>query len=251
MDVRPLLSHRDLGPIGFDETLELQRGLRSERMSGDGCDQLLTLEHPPVLTGGRRAAAADLLASEDELSGRGVLVRNIERGGSWTWHGPGQLVAYPIVALRNWGIRVPVFVAGLEGAMAELTEWALDRAGLDLAELGWALGRRCGFPGTWLQRPDGSVAKVGAVGVHFRRFVSMHGLAWNLDPEPWGFDLIRPCGLQEEVTSVRRLVDELGGNVAALPTRAAAAELLAHILPLWWTASQGRSCVTFDGPEPG
>jgi lipoate-protein ligase B len=237
--VAPDLVHQDLGSADYDVTWDLQRSLRERLLAGEGPCVLLTLEHSPaVITGGRRSDPTDLLTSADELERRGILLRNVERGGSWTWHGPGQLVAYPIVALRRWGLRVPDFVAGLEGAMLELTDWALRETGVDLQAKGWQLGRRCGFPGAWLQRPSGAPVKIGAVGVHFRRFVSLHGLAWNLDPHPWGFDLIQPCGLADEVTSVRRLCQELGGDLGAVPGRAPAAALLAEILPKWWGAGR-------------
>ena len=241
----PGLVHRELGAVDYDVVLALQQALREDLLAGRGEDVLLTLEHGPVLTGGRRSVASDLLVPRDELARRGILLRKIERGGSWTWHGPGQLVAYPIVALSHWGIRVPDFVAGLESAMLELTEWALAEAGLDLESRGWKLGRRCGFPGAWLRRPSGSFAKIGAVGLHFRRFVSIHGLAWNLDPEPWGFALIQPCGLTDEVTSVRRLCDELGGAAARLPSRVEAGHQLAVMLPLWWTGRR-PACQVFE-----
>jgi lipoate-protein ligase B len=231
----PELECRDLGSADFDESWELQRALREELLAGAGRDTLLTLEHvPPVVTGGRRASKQDLLLSSEEFAARGVSLRNIERGGSWTWHGPGQLVAYPIVELRRWGLRVPDFVAGLECCMLDLTSWALERVGVHLEEQGWQKGRRRGYPGAWLRRPSGDLVKIGAVGVHFRRFVSLHGLAWNLDPSPWGFDLIRPCGLRDEVTSVRRIADELGGDGARLPTRQEAAEKLGELLPRRW-----------------
>ncbi len=182
-------------------------------MAGRGEDVLLTLEHdPPVLTAGRRATDAGLV-DPDRFERR-----TIERGGEWTYHGPGQLVAYPIVAIRGWGLRVTEFVAGLETAMAALVAEAVP---------GVEVGRRCDFPGAWVRRAGADLAKVGAVGVHFRRFVSLHGLALNVDPDPWGFDAIVPCGLSDEVTSIARL----GGDV---PTIADAADRLAELLPAAW-----------------
>jgi lipoate-protein ligase B len=228
--------------VDYDPTWDLQKSIRERLLQGEGPCALLTLEHSPaVITGGRRSEPADLLTAPEELERRGILLRTIERGGSWTWHGPGQLVGYPIVALKRWGLRVPDFVAGLEGAMLELTGWALQRTGVAIETAGWQLGRRCGFPGAWLRRPGGAYVKIGAVGVHFRRFVSLHGLAWNLDPDPWGFELIQPCGLTDEVTSARRLCDELGGDAERLPSREQAGERLAQILPLWWGGEGSRS----------
>ena len=248
--VQPL-RHVDLGAVGFDPAWERQRDLRQRLLDGEICDTLLTLEHsPPVITGGRRSAPSDLLTSAEELERRGVELRRIERGGSWTYHGPGQLVAYPLVALKRWRLKVPEFVAGLEFAMLDLTHWALCATGVDLSERGWTLGRRCGFPGAWLQRPDGRFAKIGAVGVHFRRFVSLHGLAWNLDPVPWGFDLIQPCGLSDEVTSAARLCVELGGDPARLPSRSAAAARLATRLPELWVSPPTAAPLSDRGVLP-
>ena len=246
------LLHVDLGAVAFDPTWERQRELRHRLLEGEACDTLLTLEHsPPAITGGRRSDPSDLLASPEELERRGVDLRKIERGGSWTYHGPGQLVAYPLVALRRWRLKVPDFVAGLEFAMLDLTDWALSATGVDLSQRGWALGRRCGFPGAWLQRPDGRYAKIGAVGVHFRRFVSLHGLAWNLDPAPWGFDLIQPCGLSDEVTSAARLCAELGGDRSRLPSRSDAAARLAIRLPELWAAPPSAAPLSDTGVPPG
>ena len=215
-----ILEHRHLGGVDYDTAWRLQRELREERLAGRGRDVLLTLEHdPPVLTAGRRATPAGLRNAE------GIQQRTIERGGEWTYHGPGQLVGYPIVALGGWKLRVTDFVAGLETAMAVIAR----RARLD----GVIVGRRCGFPGAWTSGPAG-VAKLGAVGVHVRRFVSLHGLALNLDPEPWGFDRIVPCGLAEEVLSVRRLIARYDGDETATPTVSEGAAMVAELLPAAW-----------------
>lgn len=228
-----------LGRASWDAAHQRQLALRQERLEGRGTDTVLTVEHDPVLTAGRRSDPDDLLHSEEALEAEGIAVRRAERGGSWTWHGPGQLVAYPIVRLPDRGLKVPAFVAGLELAMAELTRETLARCGVTDVEV----GRRCGFPGTWVRRSRG-VAKVGAVGVHVRRFVALHGLAWNLDPNPWGFDRIVPCGLDDvETTSVARLVAEGGGDSAALPTVDQAAARLVELLPIAWAEPlRLRSC---------
>lgn len=194
---------------------------------------LLTLEHdPPVLTAGRRAQEENLRQPREALEALGFQLRAVERGGDWTYHGPGQLVGYPIVALRGRSLKVRGLVRGLEAAMAEVVERCLRAAGADPSSL--RLGRLDGFPGCWVFRPDGGRAKVGAVGVHIRRGVSLHGLALNLDPRPWGFDRIVPCGLADEVTSVARLAAELGGDPAGLPALEPVAELLASALPRAW-----------------
>jgi len=245
--VRPELLHRHLGRLDYDTVWELQRGLRAQRLASEGSDTLLTVEHdPPVLTAGRRAVDTHLRVDRSQLARDGIQVRAVERGGDWTWHGPGQLVAYPIVALKAWNLRVTGFVEGLERAMAEVVRRTLER-GADparCAEL--AIGRRCGFPGTWVRRGDGSRAKLGAVGVHMRRFVSLHGLALNLDPRPWGFDRIVPCGLQDEVSSVARLLEEIGGEPEAVPSVEEAAGWLADLLPRAWGEPLSLSCDSIE-----
>ncbi len=218
------LVHEHLGAVDYDTAWALQRRLHAERLAGRGRDTLLTLEHSPgVLTAGRRALDRNLRTSRDALEAEGVQVRDVERGGDWTWHGPGQLVAYPVLALKGWDLDVPAFVAGLESAMATIAQRALDRAGLELRA-----GRRCGYPGLWVLG-DGFV-KLGAVGVHVRRFVTLHGLALNLDPEPWGFARIVPCGLKEPTSSLARLI----GSGERLPSVEQAGLELAELLPRLW-----------------
>jgi lipoate-protein ligase B len=223
--------------MDYDSAWALQRELRDRRITGEGHDVLLTLEHdPPVFTAGRRAHEENLRLPRSQLEELGFQLRAVERGGDWTFHGPGQLVGYPIVGLVDRHLKVTGLVRGLEAAMADVVRACLARAGVDPEAAGLTLGQLKGLPGCWLFRPDGSRAKVGAVGVYIRRFVSLHGLALNLDPRPWGFGRIVPCGLQDEVTSVARLIDELGGDPRALPSMEEAAGLLAAALPPAWAA---------------
>lgn len=222
------LEHRHLGLLDYDSAWTLQRRLR-ERLLADpqAPDVLLTVQHPPVLTAGKRALAANLLRPRSELEALGVAVRDVERGGDWTWHGPGQLVGYPIVSLRRRRIAVKHFVGALEGAMIDLADRAFAAAGLSLP-----LIRKRGQPGAWLDEPGGPRRKLGATGVNIRHGVSLHGLALNLDPDPWGFDYIVPCGLSGvETTSVARLIAERGGDPAALPSVQVAGAWLAECLP--------------------
>ena len=243
----PALVHRSLGRMCYDEALEIQRSHRRELLEGRGEDVVLTVEHAPgVLTAGRRALPGDLRLSSSELDDLGVDLRDVERGGSWTWHGPGQLVAYPVIALRRWNLKVPAFVSGLEWAMALLVQRLMSRCGVEVEAVGLRVGVLGGFPGTWVRRGDGSRAKLGAVGVHLRRFVSLHGLALNLDPRPWGFDRILPCGLQDEVSSVARLLEELGGEPAAVPSVEEAAGWLAVLLPRAWEEPLSLRCESIE-----
>lgn len=220
--------HRHLGQLDYDAAWVLQRTLRERLLSDpDAPDVLLTVEHPPVLTAGRRALDANLITPRPELARLGIQVRAVERGGDWTWHGPGQLVGYPIVALRRRRLKVKHFVGGLEDAMLAVAGRAFAATGLDLR-----LTRRVGHPGAWIADSTGARRKIGATGVHIRHGVSLHGLALNLDPDPWGFDHIVPCGLHDtETTSIRRVADADGGDASAVPSLLEAAQWLAQVLP--------------------
>ncbi len=211
------LTHRPLGVASYGEAWELQRqARRALQQRPDAPEVVFTVEHPAVLTAGTRAAPENLRADEPSLRARGVAIEHIERGGDWTYHGPGQLVVYPIVSLRRRRMGAKAYVAGLEATMERLARRALAAAG---ADAGVSLIRKCGAPGLWARRDDGSTCKLGAVGVHISRGVTLHGLALNLDPDPWGFDWIVPCGLAgEETSSVAALVRESGGDVGALPS---------------------------------
>ncbi|MCO4768939.1 MAG: lipoyl(octanoyl) transferase LipB [Deltaproteobacteria bacterium] len=223
------LLHRPLGRADYQSTWDLQRALRARLLAEGGPDTLLTVEHPPVLTAGRRAAEEHLTTSRADLAARGVLLQAIERGGDWTYHGPGQLVAYPIVALRRRRLGARAFVGALQDTMRALGERAIAATGVSLPE--GSLDVRCDAPGTWFVRPDGSTAKLGAVGVHISHGVTMHGFALNLDPEPWGFAWIVPCGLaDEETTSLARVVVELGGDPSRLPSMESLAGWVPEVL---------------------
>jgi lipoyl(octanoyl) transferase len=196
--VDPAVLHaRWLGRIEYREAYALQKVLVDDRAAGRIGDQLLLLEHPPVLTLGKRSDPAHILATPDELEARGVSVEHIERGGEVTYHGPGQLVAYPIVRLHERGLLLRPFVRALEAAMVETC-----------AALGVTAARREGHPGCWCD-PNGQVPrKIGALGLRIERGVSYHGIALNIDVDLDDFGLIDPCGMPGvESTSIAR---ELG-----------------------------------------
>jgi lipoyl(octanoyl) transferase len=173
-----------LGRIGYREAWTLQKSLAADRADGRIGDRLLLLEHPPVLTLGRHADAGHVLGSPDELARRGIEVIRVERGGEVTYHGPGQLVAYPILALSRRGLLLRPFVRALEAAMTETC-----------AAFGVAAGRRDGHPGCWVE-PDGDAPrKIGALGIRVERGVSYHGIALNIEPDLADFELIDPCGM--------------------------------------------------------
>ncbi|MBA2701195.1 MAG: lipoyl(octanoyl) transferase LipB [Chloroflexi bacterium] len=200
---RPL-NARWLGLIDYRQALGLQKDLLRARAEGRIGDQLLLLEHPAVLTLGRNADRAYIRASEAELTDRAISVEQSERGGEVTYHGPGQLVAYPIVRLHERGLLVRPFVRALETALV----------GTCLA-LGVRAERRDGHPGCWCTGEGSAPRKIGALGLRIERGVSFHGVALNVTVNLADFELIDPCGMPGVIsTSVAR---ELG-DVNATPT---------------------------------
>ncbi len=185
-----------LGRVPFAATARQQERLRAAVIAGVGPETLLLCEHGPVITLGRSARRANVLASTATLAARDVAVVETARGGDVTYHGPGQLVGYPVVRLRRG-------VVGHVTAMAHAVADVL--AGLGIAAV-WRRDR----PGLWV-----GDAKICAVGVHVRQRVAIHGFALNVSNGPDGFDLIVPCGLPDaRVTSIAR---ELRGAAAIPP----------------------------------
>ncbi len=186
----------DFGRRGYAETLELQRRLCAERGAPDhGLDDLLlVVEHEPVITLGRTTRTSSLPIALDEIAQRGVGVHEVERGGDVTWHGPGQLVGYPIVDLRRMRADLHWYLRSLEDALIDA-----------LGSLGIPADRNPGYTGVWT-----AGRKIASLGVHVKRWVTLHGFALNVVNDLDGFDLIVPCGIQQVVmTSVAA---ELGGN---------------------------------------
>jgi lipoyl(octanoyl) transferase len=173
-----------LGRIDYRACWDLQRRLAAARADGRIGDQLLLLEHPPVLTLGRHADASHVLATPADLAARGIELLRVERGGEVTYHGPGQLVAYPILALSRRGLLLRPLVRALEAALAD----ACRTAGVDA-------GRRDGPPGCWCDPNGPEPRKIGALGIRVERGVSYHGIALNVDPDLRDFALIDPCGM--------------------------------------------------------
>jgi lipoyl(octanoyl) transferase len=181
------LRARWLGRVAYRDAWALQQALAAARADGTLAeDQLLLLEHDPVLTLGRNASQAHVLALPELLAARGIEVLRVERGGEVTYHGPGQLVAYPIVALaagpRALGVRP--FVEALEGAMADTC-----------AAAGVAAGSRPGHPGCWVAADSPLPRKIGALGIRVARGISFHGIALNVTTNLADFGLIDPCGM--------------------------------------------------------
>jgi lipoyl(octanoyl) transferase len=193
-----------LGRVDYREAHVLQKRLVDDRASGRIGDRLLLLEHPAVLTLGRHSDPSHILASPDELHARGIAVERVERGGEVTYHGPGQLVAYPIVRLQERGLLLRPLVRALETALIETC-----------AELGVVAARRDGHPGCWCDADGPVPRKIGALGLRVERGVSYHGIALNISVDLDDFALIDACGMPDvESTSIDR---ELG-RPAAVPT---------------------------------
>jgi lipoate-protein ligase B len=183
----------DLPETGYQTALDQQLAVVDAKTSGRlDADVILCVEHPRVFTLGRRGGRENLCVSEDFLAEKGVSVVPTERGGNITYHGPGQLVVYPIINLNRRHLKVVEFVSGLEQAMIRTAgHWGI-RAGTDPANRG-----------VWLNGD-----KLGSIGITIRRGVSFHGLALNVntDMEPFGW--INPCGLnQVRMTSFERYLD--------------------------------------------
>jgi lipoyl(octanoyl) transferase len=197
-----------LGRIAYRDAWRLQRELVAQRADGLIADRLLLLEHDPVLTLGRQADERHVLASPRELRRRNIEVVRVERGGEVTYHGPGQLVAYPILRLGDRSLLVRPLVAALEAAMIE----TCARLGVDAI-------RRDGHPGCWIDGgPGRPFRKIGALGLRIERGVSYHGIALNVDVDLRDFDLIDPCG---EPGLISTSVAEELGRTAEPPTTAA------------------------------
>ena len=178
------LAVRWLGRVPYRDAWQLQHRLVVARAAGAIGDQLLLLEHDPVLTLGRHADESHVLAPPAELARRGIELLRVERGGEVTYHGPGQLVAYPILALERRGLLLRPLVRALEEALVETC-----------AAFGVAAARRDGHPGCWCD-PDGPAPrKIGALGIRVERGISYHGIALNVSVELADFDLIDPCGM--------------------------------------------------------
>jgi lipoyl(octanoyl) transferase len=179
-----------LGRTAYRDAWALQKELAARRADGAIGDRLLLVEHEPVLTLGRGADERHVLASAAELEARGIEVIRVERGGEVTYHGPGQLVAYPILALSRRGLMLRPLVRALEAAMVETC-----------AAFGVRADRRDGHPGCWIDPDGSSPRKIGALGIRVERGVSYHGIALNVSPDLDDFALIDACGMPGVVST--------------------------------------------------
>ena len=210
--------HIDLGLIGYAEAWELQKRVVAARKAGAIEDVLLFCEHPHVITLGRSGKRGNLLVSESVLRQKGVAYFETTRGGDITYHGPGQIVGYPILNLGAIRRDVMWYVRSLEDAMIRAT-----------AELGIEARKEAGKTGIWVGE-TGVEEKLAAIGVHISRWVTSHGFAYNVATDLRYFELIVPCGIAErKATSLEKL---LARNVSLSEPKPLLAKHLGEVLGL-------------------
>jgi lipoyl(octanoyl) transferase len=187
-----------LGQRDYCEVWEMQKELAAQRLAGEIPDTLLLLEHPPTLTLGRAANPAHILAGPETLEKENITVVESDRGGDITYHGPGQLVGYPI-----FNLQAAPHTPDLHAYLRQIEE-ALIRA---LATFGILAGRFPGYTGVWTGLDTPHPEKIAAIGIRASRWITMHGFALNVCPNLAHFELIVPCGIQEYgVTSLSCLL---------------------------------------------
>jgi lipoyl(octanoyl) transferase len=212
----PELLLLDCGTLPYKDAWEAQLRLAERRAEGSIADVLMLLQHPPVYSRGRRTKAEELPMGDEWYEARGIEVLDTDRGGLVTYHGPGQLVAYPIVDLAPMGGDVHEYVRGLERVMIG-----------SLAEHGVGAQTIEGLTGVWTEGPppgpgvDGEAKKIGSIGIHVSKGITTHGLAVNVDNDLQPFEWVVPCGIQGvAMTSIAQeggseaTVDAYGATVA-------------------------------------
>ncbi len=190
------------GLLGYERARAAQERLEGGRYAGEVPDLLVLLEHPPVYTKGRRTDPAELPMGEDWYRLQGIEVTDTDRGGRVTYHGPGQLVAYPIVSLKPYGDDVHDYIRRMERVMiAALGDWEVEAQVIEGLTGVWTLGE---------PPPAGVARKIGSIGIHVNRGITTHGLAINVNNDLQPFEWIVPCGIEAvRMTSIAR---ELGAE---------------------------------------
>jgi len=197
-----------LGVVDYARALRLQQDLAERRRRGEVPDTLLLLEHPHVITLGRNGKAENILAKEEHLRSAGISLYRTDRGGDVTYHGPGQLIGYPILDLRDWKRDVGAYLRALEQVIIDA-----------LQKFEVTAGRVEGLTGAWTCESGkarssggaferhGGPAKIAAIGVHLSRWITRHGFALNISTDLRYFQYIIPCGLAgKPVTSMERVL---------------------------------------------
>ncbi len=181
----------DLGRMRYRDALDVQQKLVEQRKQGLGTDTLLFVEHPHVVTMGRNGREQNMLASPEVLARSGIEFYETDRGGDVTYHGPGQLVGYPILDLREWKRDVHAYFRGVEQVLID----GLSTFGIEAGRIA-----ERGYEGVWVNG-----AKIAAIGIHISRWIASHGFALNVDTDLSYFQYIVPCGLTKPVCSLRSL----------------------------------------------
>ncbi len=185
---------RDLGRMSYADALAIQESIARERKAGQGTDHLLFTEHPHVVTIGRNGRESNVLASPELRREKAIELYEANRGGDVTYHGPGQIVGYPVMDLKEWKRDVGAFVRAIEQTLIDtLEEFGIRAFGVP------------GLAGVWVETGDSGPSKIAAIGVHLSRWVSTHGWALNVNTDLRYFDYIVPCGLTKPVTSMERM----------------------------------------------
>jgi len=191
MEGKPICLLADLGVVEYGRAWDLQKRLHALRVRQEIGDVLLLLEHPPTLTVGKSGSMKNVLASAERLAHLGISLFFIERGGDVTYHGPGQVVGYPIIDLRGRGKDIYRFVTDLEEVMIRTAR-----------DFHVEAGRDPGHRGVWVDK-----AELGAIGLSVRRWVTMHGFAFNATTNLDHFAIINPCGFSDrQATTLTALV---------------------------------------------
>ena len=219
--------------MAYEEVLNLMRGLVAIKSRSTWPEVLIILEHEPVLTMGRQSEASDILVPREVLAKKGITVHRVERGGLITYHGPGQLVAYPIFNLRTMVLDVGELVHGLEEVVLNI-----------LSDFGITADRKESKRGVWVE-----AEKIASVGVAVRQSVSFHGLALNCNPDLSHFELINPCGLNgARMTSMSRI---LGEPIEPTDVKEAMAVYFKRRFRLDlsdWSIDQAMKCISGNPP---
>ena len=184
--------------LTFDDSLKLQQALAEERLVNRGRDLLILTEHEPVLTLGRTTKPEHWESHWPELQGKGISLYQTNRGGSVTYHGPGQLIGYPILRLRNFCPGPKIYVQKLEEVLiCTLGEWGIIGC------------RHESFRGVWVRNGEGHLEKIASIGVRISRGITMHGFALNVNVNLQPFALLTPCGIENcAMTSMERLLKD-------------------------------------------
>ena len=224
---------QDLGLLDYEQALAIQRERNQALIDGQAGPAILLVEHPPVITLTRRAKP-NLLADDHTLAKLGVTTAETDRGGDITYHGPGQLVAYPILKLGDFGLNLSSYMRLLERAVIDT-----------IANWGITGHTECSATGVWVKQDSQPDAKICAMGVRIRKNTTLHGLALNVTPVMEHFNLIVPCGLEDRpVISMRQLLGE------DCPTMAQAKDVFAAAM-LNCLKNTGDSTRCATGSAPG